>query len=389
VSIISLILAVIPVFCENKHDFVSIRKISPPTETYLPIGTEVEFIVVVSYCLSNASTGTMIMDVFNANNESIMSPLSVMVSQGNGTVYFTKSIELPDTPHLTILIYLLPLNTEPASAITSISYELTGRYLSNWYVGLAVIEAILGFIFLAFYYLTMRGKKSSMKGLNGLLVEGHGEGKLLMEFFTILTGAVGGFIFLLMWERLLTKNWPPFIILTLVFFLLSDDWYGSYRRYSKLPYRLGHFILDIAELFTFLLMMYTTVVETTLIATAMYLYAIHGLLWDIHYMRKIRSNTPEWIDLESSLHYALLLILTFSGIQFYFGWAQMFTLRWEAVVFTVIGWLACRIFLLFHQRERRKPKKVVKERRRIRVIKERTRPRKTERSGEERSTRDE
>lgn len=349
VSITFLLCTIVPGVCAKNQDYILLSEISPPTETKLSIGTKVTLVVVLDYHLSNASIGTIVLEVLDGKNDSVVDPLSLRVSQGNGTVYFRETIELPDTPSLTILAYLVPLNSEFASATTSISYELDGFYLSNWYIGFAIIELILALALFAIYYLAIRKKHVSPENLREA---GHVEGKLLLEFFTIVTGLLSGFIFLLMWERLLIKNWPSVILLILIFLMLLDDWYGSYRRYSNLPYYLGHFILDIIETFVFLAMAYTIALETTAIVAAIYLYALHGLLWDIYYASKTQSNSSRRKDLETSLHYAFLLASTFALIQFYFGWSHMFTIRWENTAYILLGWVVCRVFLSYAQKRR-------------------------------------
>ncbi|MFB0552310.1 MAG: alpha/beta hydrolase [Phycisphaerae bacterium] len=219
-----------------------------------------------------------------------------------------------------------------------------------WLIASAGIEAVLVIVLVVFYYPRIWRKDFPASGPQ---LEQSIEGRVLSQFYTVVMGFFGSFILYLIWGRLVEGDWWPLVILTLETFLLFDNWYGGYRRYSKLPYYPSHFILDIALLFIFLLMAYAAIMKTTLVVVAIYLYALHGLLWDIHYAGKIASNTWERTDLESSLHYASLLALTFVGIQFYFGWTKMSLLDWKAVAFILGGWLTCRIFLIFHQKQKR------------------------------------
>ncbi len=336
----------IPVLCVGNQDYVSLREVSPSTDAHLSIGTGVTLVVVVDYHLFNESMGTIFLEVLDEKNVSIITPSNVEVAQGKGTIYFRENIELPDISGLTIFIYLMPKNSEVPSATTSIRYEVTGFYLSNWYVYSAVVELALIAILLSFYYLVLRKKQFRPP----FHVTGQNKGKLLLEFFTLITGLLGAFIFFLIWEKLIIKNWSSVTLLTFIFLLLFDDWYGSYRRYSELPYYLGHFVLDIIENFTFLLMAYAIVSETTLVVATIYIYALHGILWDIYYASRIK-NSSKRKDLETSLHYASLLAATFAFLQLYFGWYHMFTTSWISTICILLGWVICRVFLLYRQKQ--------------------------------------
>lgn len=217
---------------------------------------------------------------------------------------------------------------------------------SVWYLVPAAIEALLIIILVVYYYLAVWKKDFTP-------VAQQEGGTQLQQFFMVVSGVLGGFILVLIWGRLLEEDWPPLIVLTLEFLVLFDNWYGGFRRYSKLSYYLGHFILEIALLFVFLMMAYVTIVKTTLVVATIFLYALHGLLWDIYYARKVPSKSWGRFDLESSLHYASLLAMTFVGIQLYFGFARMFILDWQSVVYILVGLLVCRIFLFCHQKRRR------------------------------------
>jgi hypothetical protein len=162
---------------------------------------------------------------------------------------------------------------------------------------------------------------------------------------------IGAIAVLLLWNDLLKQDWPIVTLLVLTILLIFDDWYGGYRRYSKLPYELGHFLLDIIAMFVFLLMMFAISYRSTLFASTMWLYAFHGLVWDAYFAHKIQGANTERKDLETSLRYASLLALTFSGLQFFFGINGILSLGWNSVLTVVLAWSGCRIILFVLQQQ--------------------------------------
>lgn len=127
----------------------------------------------------------------------------------------------------------------------------------------------------------------------------------------IIYGALVGATIPFWFDAFDQNNISSILLVSFVYILIADDWYGAHYVASKHPYTYGLSLLEILGVPMFFLMMFYGLKSTIYISLTISLYGFRGFLWDNWYLKIIKIDTVERKVIGIWMYYALSLVIGF------------------------------------------------------------------------------
>jgi hypothetical protein len=160
----------------------------------------------------------------------------------------------------------------------------------------------------------------------------------------LFSGLIAGSIYLLI-ESLREPRFVPIALLTWIYLIAADDWYGGRFYALKYTYTESMFAVDLLHVLNLMVALHLAATASGWISVSLGVYALLGLAWDAAGMRRAHKRSTQYAVLRVWLFGALGLAAVAAV------WANVLNSDYDSSLSPVgaaclIGsWLAWRILL--------------------------------------------